>query len=90
LCREDQDLSLLDAVSLYQKLPPVIVIADGSAARLRQLACQHGAAAFVPKPLTVVEMEWAIEELCPGVRKLPVSCDFWGHPRAPRKYILNR
>lgn len=84
------DFSLVDVIVDSEELPPVMVIARGDAVSMKELARRHGAAAFVEKPFTVLDMEWAIDELRPCPEPLPTSCDIWGHPRSPRKRVFCR
>jgi DNA-binding NtrC family response regulator len=79
------DFSVVDAIAKLKKVRPIIVGARDDEGCASELARSHGAAAFIAKPFTVLDMEWLIDEFSPCPTPLPISCDLWGHPRLPRK-----
>src|SRR5579859_2401608 len=67
------DFSVVDSIAAQETMPPVIVVARDDEISASELSRRHGAAAFIAKPFTVLDMEWLIDELCPCPTPLPMS-----------------
>jgi DNA-binding response OmpR family regulator len=79
------DISVLDAIASYEKIPPVIVVSSRDESFVSDVARRHGAAGCISKPFTAADLAWLMDELCPSEIPLPMSSDLWGHPRVPCK-----
>lgn len=74
-------LSVLEAMSHCETVPPIIVVTGFEQSDMEPVAYRHGATACIGKPFTSAELASLIAEVCPSTSEHPAgSCDLWGHP----------
>lgn len=70
-------LALLEAISGCGERPPMIVLTGLEESYMNPIACEHGAALCLSKPISPGRLSAALRDLCAGGVS---SCDRWGHP----------
>jgi DNA-binding response OmpR family regulator len=70
-------LALLEAISGCGERPPMIVLTGLEESYMNAIACEHGAALCLSKPLSSSRLSAALRNVCSGRIS---TCDHWGHP----------
>jgi DNA-binding NtrC family response regulator len=69
-------LALLEAISGCGERPPMIVLTALEESYMNAIACEHGAAHCLSKPISSARLSVALRNVCSGRIS---TCDHWGH-----------
>jgi DNA-binding response OmpR family regulator len=70
-------LALLEAISGCGERPPMIVLTGLEESYMNAIACEHGAALCLSKPISPLRLSVALRNVSSG---RILTCDHWGHP----------
>ena len=85
-------MAILEAITVYETAPPVIVVTGFEQFQMAPIAHWYGAAACIAKPFTAAELVARIEDVCPlDYASSSCTCDAWGHLQPSRhKHAANK
>jgi DNA-binding response OmpR family regulator len=77
-------IAIVEALNCLAAAPPVIALIKADEAEATPIVRRYGATAYLTKPFSADELATLMDKVCASAwQNKSLSCDKWGHVRAP-------